>query len=276
MTSYTTPQEWLDYPSDLSSADLVIEASGPGSSAAQTAELTRLIARASSVVDQWTYQPLYAHTRTDTRPLVPDSGSQRLAFRCQDFPVRSLVSARWMGSINAGWNPLADPAVVILGDLDVGHQIVFASGPWLGYGSWGAPPVILQTTYVAGYPNAALSAAVSAGATTLPVDTTVGMAVGDGYTLYDSAATETVTVASVGTSSVTITTGLVNAHAAGIRLGNLPEAVTLATIWLVNAMVKTRRAGGGITMAGKLQPSGLDSQEWKDARAILQPFRRVV
>lgn len=275
MDSYASPQEWLDYPSNLSASDLVIGAAGPATAAQQTAELARLLARASSTVDQWCYHPLYAHAQTEWQEVRPDPYS-RLEVRLTDFPLLSITSAQWRQGSAMPWVPLAADTLTLFPTFGGGHKYVADNFPFGAYGRWGRAPLTVQTQYVAGYINAALAAGSAVGATTLTVDSAVGMAVGDIYTVYDSANTETVTVAATNGTTVTLTAPTVYAHGAGIRLGNLPEAVTLATIWFVNAMIKTRRAGGGVTMAGKLQPSGLDSQEWKDARELLQPFRRVV
>lgn len=275
MDAYAAPPEWLDYPSNLSASDLVIGGSGPGPAAQQTAELVRLLARASSTVDQWCYHPLYAHAATDQQEVRPDPYS-RLTVRLPDFPVLSVTSAQWRQGSAAPWSPLAAATLTLYPTLARGHKYVADNFPFGAYGRWGRAPLTVQTQYVAGYVNAALTTNSVAGATTLTVDTTVGMAVGDVYTVFDSANTETVSVAAVDTTTVSLAAPTLNAHGVGVRLGNLPEAVTLATIWFVNAMIKTRRAGGGVTMAGKLAPSGLDSQEWKDARELLQPFRRVV
>lgn len=282
MHAYTTPQEWLDYPSDLSAEDLVIGASGPATAAAQTAELQRMIARASNTVDQTVYQPLYAHVvPAETISSRPDPYS-RLRVRCRHFPLLSVQSAQWRQSSSQPWTPITPASITVYGLLDQGHHYVADNFLYGQYGGWGLPPLTVQSTYVAGYPNAALTQASAAGATTLTVDDATGILAGSGdpntttCTVYDSAQTETVTVASVTDNSLTLAAPTAFAHGVGVRVSVLPEAVTLATILIVNALVKGRRAGGGITMAGKLQPSGLDSQEWQDALAILQPFRRVV
>lgn len=272
MQAYTTPAEWLNYPSDLDTSTLVIG----GDAAAQTAELTRLISRAASQIDQqFCYQPLYASQVTETTIVRPDPYSS-LRVRCRRFPILSVVSAQWRQSSVQPWVPIPITSITLFGALDLGHHYVADNFPYGGYGGWGLPPLTVQTTYIAGYPNAVLTAAVVAGATTLPMDTTLGFQPGDTATLYDGANTETVTIAAASGTTLTVAAGTLNAHAAGVRCSEVPEAVTLANILLTNWLIKGRRAGGGIMMHGSVQPSGLDSQEYQQARDLVRPFARVV
>lgn len=272
MQSYTTPAEWLRYPTGLTIADLV----EGGTAAEQQAALARLIAEASSAIDRYCYQPLYAHPQTEMRSVRPDPYGN-LQVRLRHWPARQLVSAQWLLDPRTGWQAIDLSLAVLEGDEGSGHRYTAYDSSYALYSGWGYPPLRVQTTYIAGYPNAVLTSAVGAGATSLPVDTTVGMLPTDVYTLFDGANSETVTVGSVSGNSVSVTAPTQYAHSAGVRVSAVPEAVSLACILYTALLIKGRRGGATLMMAGKVEiPQFGRSAEWEQCRDLLQPFRRVI
>jgi hypothetical protein len=272
MTSYTTPAEWLRYPTGLTIADLV----EGGTAADQQAALTRLIAEASSAIDRYCYQPLYAHQQTEVVSVRPDPYGN-LQVRLRHWPARQLVSAQWLLDPRTGWQAIDLTLTVLEGDEGSGHRYTAYDSSYALYSGWGLPPLRVQTTYVAGYPNAQLTANVAAGATSLPVDTTVGMLAADVYTLFDGPDSETVTVASASGTTLTLAAPTQYAHNAGVRCSAVPEAVSLACILYTALLIKGRRGGATLMMAGKVEiPQFGRSAEWEQCRELLQPFRRVI
>ena len=272
MRSYCTPAEFQNHPTGLNVQDLV----AGGTAAAQAAELTLLAQQASSMVDQWVYAPLFAQTYQETRLVRPDNyGTLRV--RLRQFPVQQVVSAQWRMTARAAWQAIDVNLIDVLGTLEMGHQYIAADFAYGVLSGWGQPPLTVQTTYVAGYPNMALTADAAAGATTLAVDTTLGVQPDDVVTIYDGASLESVTVASSTATTLALTTPTAYAHAAGVRVSALPDAVSLATIYAIAWMIKERRAGGGLMMSGKVQPTNLQSSEdMQFFRQLLLPFRRVI
>lgn len=101
-----------------------------------------------------------------------------------------------------------------------------------------------QWTYVNGFGNTFLSAAVSAGTTAIPVQSVIGFYPGQTVTLWDGMNNENVTIASVGSTTITVSTGLTYAHGTGCNLSALPATVKQAVIHLVVGLVKQRGQGG--------------------------------
>ena len=272
MRSYATVQEFQAYPNGLSLDDLVVG----GTSAQQVAELQALLQAASSTVDQWCYQPLYAHTRTETKHVRPQQWGT-LDVRCDHFPVQSVTSAQWRQTAVGPWHTVDLALVDVLGDLGSGHKYTAADAAyWAMYG-WGQPPLTVQSTYIAGYPNMQLVAGVLAGAVQLPVDETLGVAAGDVLRIYDGVSYEEVTVQSTTSNGVDLVSGCLYAHAAGVRVSELPDAVNTACILMASYLIKERRAGASIMMSGSVQPLNVvNSEDMQMVRQFLQPFRRVI
>ena len=114
----------------------------------------------------------------------------------------------------------------------------------MAFGGYGIPrqQVYVKYSYDSGYVNNAIATA-TAGQTSLTVQDPTGILTGDVFRIYDGASTETVTVGSTytyGSTTVPLTSALAYTHAAGITLGNLPNAVKQACIMLTTAFIKMR------------------------------------
>lgn len=279
---YTTATEFSDYPTGLDLQNLI-----PDGTTLQNAEqLAVMVGLACSYVEQITFQPLYARTITEVAQATAGPGG-RLQVRLRSFPATQIVAAQWKYSTAGGWNaiPMADTQI----DGALSQQYWADDIDYRACTGWGRPQLAVMTQYVAGYPNALLTAQASAGTDTLSVDDATGMVAaatvggltvpGTALTIYDATGggQETVTVQSVSGNTVTLSGALLYAHAVGVRVSALPPAVTQAAVLLCSYAIKGRRAGGGIEMAGDVQPGTVSgTEEMENAKQLLQPFRRVV
>jgi len=281
---YLTTDEYLNAPVGVDLSNLI-----PGATtlAENRSALSTLIRTASGYADSLCYQVLAA-----TTDIVADEYRIR-----RDGTIRVPVD----------YSPLVEVTAVLIGRYS-GQMVALTdlSGLWLqrkivripvggvlatlspfAAGSPAAgDSVFAQVTYVNGYANTTLASQAAAAATSLTVASALGIFPGLPLTIYDdaNAATETVTVAGTytqGSTTVPITSGLINAHAAGISISALPRAVKQATIALVTHLIKTRgpesmmlaSVDGGPAMAAG-EPGS--TEEYDLAVDLLHPFRRVI
>ena len=153
--------------------------------------------------------------------------------------------------------------------------------------SSGSPPDQLlncQYTYVNGFANTFLSAAVVEGAVTLPVQSSVGIYPGAAYPIWDGTNNETVQVASTydGVSlSVPLVSGLLYGHAEGTNVSQIPKTVKDAVIHLVCASVRQRGSGALVISEigfGAVSKSGSGSDNDGDKAAawdLLDDFKNL-
>ncbi len=272
---YATAAEFQNHPTNLDVSSLVPN----GTTEQNAAELALIMQMASSYAEQITYTPLYARTITNEILRVRPDGYGNLEVRLKFSPIASLVSAQWRQYQSTSYSAINLANVDLYPQYGDGHKYIAGD---LNYGSfygWGQPPLTVQTTYVAGYANAVLADACTAGSTSLVVDNVLGISVGDTMTVYDGAYQEDVVVSAIDatTETLTLDTGTLYAHAVGVRVSELPPAVSVATIYLAAWMIKERRAGGGFVMQGTVQ--GLDTRVSEDvqmAKENLKPFVRVI
>jgi hypothetical protein len=172
--------------------------------------------------------------------------------------------------------------------IDGGQAIVIPPG-WVNWGL-GRHGWLVRVSYINGWPHTSLTAAVTAGATTLPVDDCTGWAItnewgqtGAAGIVYDSGQQETVQVltssAVSGPGTLVLTSPLNFSHNAGVMVTTLPQSVIGAVILFSAAEALTRGAtsttvhsipGGGAS-AGK-GPEDLIGE----GELLLHPLRRTV
>jgi hypothetical protein len=258
---YATAAEFLRHPTGLDTDDLLPF----GSPTDEASELALIMQMASSLAEQITLQPLYARQASVTRRVVVDAdGTWTVPTR--DFPVLAAVpsASQWQfPGLTNGWGSLEGQTFL------VERKQITLTAP--ARGGW------VNLAYIVGYPNAVLTAPVTSGALTLPLDTTVGVNEGDSMTIYDGDSQEGVTVAAVVGQNVTLAAPTLYAHAAGVRVSELPLAVTLATIYIAAWIIKGRRGGATFSMDGAAQMPGEDpSGDLGMARLQLRPFMTVI
>jgi hypothetical protein len=283
---YLTLQEFKNAPTALDYGNLVVG----GNQAAQDAELSNAITRASSYIDQYCNQVLGATTDTEQqRVRVNTDGTLR--FHPKYFPVVALTDLKY-GFYPNQLTTVPDPAQAWLEEQEVifpyGNMAYTQSsqGP-LGFGftSNGRAETFIKYTYINGYANTILAADVAQGATSITVAEGMGIIAGEMLNLYDGASTERVTVASTytfGSTTVPLASGLVYAHSTGVSASNLPAAIKEAAILMTTAYLKIRGDAAmtmEVTNAATRQSMGGGAAklgtEIGHVQEILKPFRRI-
>jgi hypothetical protein len=240
--SYLTVAEFKNAPTSLDINNLVVG----GNQAAQDAELANVILRASSYMDEYLNQNLVASRITETQRVRINTQGY-LALHPNNNPVIALESFMYGGDPNS-MQTLPDPSLayfepqqvlIPLGQMSTTYS---SAGP-LGFGGW-TPRQQLFTkyTYVAGYVNTTIATATAA-QTSLTVRSGLGIVAGQTLRIFDGSLTETVTVASTytyGSTTVPLTSALVSTHAAGVAIGNLPNALKQAAILVTTAFLRIR------------------------------------
>lgn len=281
---YLTLQEFKNAPTALDYGNLVVG----GNQAAQDAELSNAILRASSWIDQYCNQIIGATVDVEQqRTRIRPDGTLR--FHPKYFPIVAL-SQLSIGFAANSLTSVQDPSQAWLEE----GQVIFpyASQPtqWssqgpLGLGFPGTPrsEVFVNYSYVNGYGNDFLAANASVGATSITLNDGTGFTAGEQITIYDGASTERVTIADTyvfDANTIPLTSPLLFAHNVGVSVSALPAAVKEACILVTSAFLKIR-GDASLVMAVTSNPSrqiegasGLGS-DIAVAKELLLPFRRI-
>ena len=281
---YLTLDEYKNAPTALDYGNLV----QGGNQAAQDAELTNAITRASSYIDQYCNQVLSATLDTEQqRTRFRPDGTIRL--HPKYFPVVSL-NALSLGfypgqgftvpDISGTW--IEEQEIIV--PLNTGAMMTTSQGP-LGFGF--APGSRAETfvnyTYVNGYPVCTLAANTNAGATSITVDSGLGIVAGQDLKIYDGASSENVTVATTytyGSTTVPLASATLYAHQAGDAVSSLPAAVKEACILVTSSYLKIRGDASLVLdvtnrPGQQIEGSQRVGSEIAHAQDILKPFRRI-
>jgi hypothetical protein len=254
---YLTVQEYKDAPTSIDYNNLVVG----GNQAAQDAELANVILRASSYMNEYLNQSLVADQYTETQR-VRVNGQGMIALHPNNSPIISLSSFQYGADPNnlvalpdcsTAWFE-AQQLIIPLSNLGLNYS---SQGP-LGFGFGYSPRQQLFTeyTYVSGFVNTTIATA-TAGATSLTVADGTGIIAGQPYRIYDGSKSERITVASTytnGSTTVPLTSALAFTHAAGVAIGNMPNAIKQACILITTALLKVR-GDNSMTMNLTTQPT---------------------
>lgn len=177
-----------------------------------------------------------------------------------------------------------------------GQGILFSPGyvcwpyGWPGGQTSGRNSFRVAVTYFAGWPHTSLTAAVTAGATTIPVDDCAGWlltgtndeTVGAAGIIYDAMGggqepvVITASTADTGPGTLTLASELQYAHQTGIMVSALPRTIIWATALLAGKSALTRGATATtIQNMGGHEQSGvhpLEMQAWQ----ALAAYRRTI
>lgn len=270
---YITAQEYQAAPTGVNVSELVPR----GSVQDQTDTLNQMIAKASALVDNFCLQVLGATIDIESgRYRINRDGYVKV-------PVRYTPVVQ-VNSFQFGSGPASLTAVSDLSNVEVGRKVI--SFPI--YSTYWPNALTLDgtvygiTQYVNGYANSVLASAATAGATTVTLNSALGVVPGLPLTFSDPGATEMSYVASVSGNTVTLSSPLVSAHASGVSVGALPPVVKEATILLTSALIKTRGAEAIVMSGFRAQPSQATKiedgglEEIDLAVEMLLPFRRAV
>ena len=264
---YLTPVEYEASPTGVDTGNLV-----PDGTTQQNADaLVQTIARASSWVDTECRKVLAA-TLDTTAGRYRVRGDGTITVPLDFTPILQVTSVQ-AGSTPSTLSPLGD-----LSNVWLGRKVATIPLWGVPVGSGWAYAVV---QYVNGYANGLLTQTVSAQATTLTLDSTLGIAPGEQLTIYDPGSTETVTVATVTDTGVTLTAPTASAHLANVAVSALPPAIKQATVLLTSALIKTRGddaivmpdISGQPSHSQTMDPTG--SEDITVAFELLAPYRRV-
>lgn len=281
---YLTLDEYKNAPTALDYGNLV----QGGNQAAQDAELTNAITRASSYIDQFCNQVLAATLDLEQqRVRMRSDGTIRIHPKYS--PVVSL------NSLAVGFYPGQLTTVPDLSGAWIEEQeIIFpltsgqlswsSQGPLgLGFSSTPRGETFVNYSYVNGYPISVLIANSTAGATTLLLDTGLGITAGQVLKIYDGASSEDVVVASsytYGSSTVPLVSATLYAHQVGDAVSSLPAAVKQACILITSAYLKIRGDASLVLEVTNRPGTQIDGaqrvgSDIAHAQEILKPFRRI-
>jgi hypothetical protein len=284
-TPYLTLAEYKQAPTAIDYNNLVVASADP---AVQDAELSNVIARASSWMDNFCNQVLEATLEEEQqRCRLGSDGTLYL------HPSYSPIVA--VTSLSYGMNPNQMTNVSDLSQGWVENQSFIlpyssVSTSWSSQGplAFGIPSrprgqVFVSYTYIAGYFNDILGASASAGSSSITVAENTGLVSGTKLTIYDGASSENVTVASsyvFGSDTVPLASPLKYAHASGVALSALPPAVKQAAVFVTSAFLKARgdysltmMSTSAVGQAGSTN-SGID-HDMNTAKELLYSFKRI-
>jgi hypothetical protein len=259
-----------------------------GNQAAQDAELTNAITRASSAIDQFCNQVIGATVETEQqRTRVRPDGTIRV--HPKYFPVVALTDFQY------GYTPnqltqVPDCSQAWLEEQEIIYPYAalaqnMSSQGALGFGfpASSRAETYVKYSYVNGYTNTLIATAASAGATTLILEDGIGVVPNQMLTVFDGASTERVTVASTytfGSATVPLTAPLVYAHAVGVSVSALPAAVKQAAILYTTAALKIRGDASLVLAVTSSPGASIDGSQKVGsdialAQQLLLPFRRM-
>lgn len=310
-TPYITVPMLLNAPTGV--AWSLIPEPKSGGTPAQIAEVTNLCWRATSIVDTYCNQVLRATVDNEflVGPGLPRVGVQRdtcngmLVMRrwpvTQVLAIQTALSRsfpRVWSTVPAGQYEVEHPLINQYTDSasatlpDGGSQVTVAPGYITDRYGRGGQRILVS--YTNGWPHASLTAAATAGATTVSVDDVTGFAGASAFA-YDGAQTEPVAVTAVsattpmqlpngagtaqtGPGTVTLSAPLANAHAAGTVVSALPANVLWATVLAAAAQALE----SGITSVSIQSLPGAESSSGHgvselttEYEVLLEPFRRI-
>lgn len=286
MSMYVTVAEFQNAPTGIDPMNII-----PGGTTQQNnAELFNVLQRASAWVDQICKQRLEAQTLTETKEITMNNmGLIRVHPNC--FPIISLQdSVQYSVSPAGPWIPLPLTYIQVLQRYFVVYNlntqsispVLAQQFPSFGYFSsyrvhnLQRIPLTIQYTYVNGYTNTTISGNASAGATTIALQSNLGVYAGLELTIYDGANTEQVFVQSINGNAITLISPLLFTHNSGIPISALPANVKQATILLASYLIKTR--GALSLQMGETSLQGVsrykDAADIDIAKELLTPFLR--
>ena len=251
---YITVAEYKNAPTSLDYNNLVVG----GNANAQDAELSRVILRATSYLNEYLNQDLHANPVTETQR-VRMSNEGYIFLHPNKNPIISLSAFQW-GSSPTNLQTLNDPSQCwfesqqICIPLSQINTTYTSSGP-LAFGSYGPRiPLFTKYTYIAGYVNTTCNGTL--GVSSLTVFNPSGILPGETYRIINGANAESVTVASnytYGSTTVPLTAPLAHSHV-GAGFSNMPFAIKQATILMTSAFIK-QRGDASMTMNLTTQPT---------------------
>ena len=283
--AYLTIAEYKNAPTAIDYNNLVVG----GTSAQQDAELASVIQRASSWIDIYVNQPLIAQNfQEQSRTRITQEGFLVIS---PDYNNVVALNSLAYGATPTAMTTVSDSALQSCW-FEKSQIIYPMSQVGIGYSSqgplsFGFPPTVRSRIYAAynycaGYCNGLISTA-TAGQSSFTMIDPIGLTAGTVVTIYDGQYTEQVVVSPsyvYGSSTVAITGTLKYAHASGVAVGNMPQAVKEAAILATTDFLKVR-GDNSLTMAITTRASAgpaagsVFGSDLELAKQLLAPFRRM-
>lgn len=254
-----------------------------GNTAQQDAELANVVNRASAWVNTICGQNLAATKDTETGRVVVNRAGE-IIVHPRYWPTLEVTDFQ-MGALPSELSALSDFSNVFIERekftiASTALTLTSSAGP-LQFGmSPAGYRAYARWTYVNGWPVTTVKTAAVHAAPTLGVVDATGCYPGTVLTIADADNTETVTVASVAGTTLTLTANLAHDHAIGIGISSLPPSVKEACIALTSAFVKAR-GNGAIVMAQINTPPGQRQSpdpvqgDVDIAKQLLRPFHTI-
>lgn len=225
---------------------------------AQTEALKDLIVKASAKADNYCLGALGTLSATVNTENGRYSANRLGQFVIQPYfwPIVELKSFEFGYAPGSGMNnvPLNDSNTsieryqfIITNQYGLSQATSIGGLNMVG-GAWGTGQMqFCQYTYVNGFANTFTSAAITAGDTSLTVDSAVGLYAGMTVTIWDGAKDEQFVISSSwnGTSlTIPTVSPLIYSHTTDTNVSTMPATVKQAVIHFIVAMAKERGAGG--------------------------------
>lgn len=251
---YITLGEYKNAPTSIDYDNLVVG----GNANAQDAELSRVILRATSYLNEYLNQDLHAESVVETQRLRMGTNGF-IYLHPNKNPIISLSSFQY-GVTPQYLQTLQDPSqcwfenqqiVIPLSQINTTYT---SQGP-LAFGAYGPrQPLFVKYNYIAGYVNT--TCVGTAGASSIVVANPSGILPGEVYRIINGANAESVEVDNsyvYGSSTVPLVTPLTKTHN-GAGFSNMPFAIKQATILMTTAFIK-QRGDNSLTMNITTQPT---------------------
>lgn len=275
-TPYITIDEYNASPTGVNVSQLVPR----GTLQQNTDALSIAIERASSYADVYCRQVLAATSDVEAgRYRINRYGQVRVPV--ERSPIISV------SGISIGFAPSAMTALTDLSNVWIERKALMFPVSTMQLQPFNSQimsdgRLFVTVNYVNGYANTLTTAASVEGATTLTVDSTLGLVPGMAVTVYDPAFTEQANVVSTTATTITLDSALTYAHAAGTSVSVMPPAVKQAVVLLTSALIKTRGSEAIVMNSMRATPSSAVTSESGAleeivlAKELLAPYVRVV
>lgn len=281
---YLSLAEFKNAPTALDYGNLVVG----GNQAAQDAELSNAITRASSWIDQYCNQIISATVDVEQqRVRMRPDGTVRVHPKYSPIVALTAFSA---GAAPSQMVSAPDCSVAWLEEQEIIFPVSLLPTTWSSQGplSFGFPAtpraeMFVNYTYINGYTNTSLAANTNAGVTTITVADATGITPGESLKIFDGASTENIEVASsytFGSTTVPLASATTFAHTSGVTVSALPAAIKEACILVTSAYLKIRGDASlimDVTNSAGQQIEGAQKvgTDIAHAQQLLQPFRRI-
>lgn len=301
LAEFSASPTWLDL-------DDLIE---NGTASQQSGELFNQLLKASAWADNYIRQPFRAHYVVEDLQCRVDSRG-RIYIHPKHKPIRQVVAVSYgadptmmqaitsFGSTNGTsvWVEDQNGVIIALGGLNG----AWANSLQLGPAAVPYQSVYVQVEYIAGYGHGVLQATAAAGVNSLGLDTVLGFQApttsfaGTSYGASvariwdplnpntDTGPEEAITVSAVnaGSNSLTFSSNLLYAHAAGCQVSELPAEVKSAVTSYACGLLLRNDASEDMPWPGSQGPSanradsrGVAGGLINEAELLLNPYRRI-